>query len=383
MDSPFIYNRPVTGRNYIGRKYDAQTLGNLIQQGENVILAEPPKTGRTSLIQQCLFNLKAASKRICEAQCSLLDIRTRSELTLRLGSALIGCSGYTQAEYAAAVKEFLDGTHLVFDPQAYGADGSILSLSWDADEDDFRAVAALPWKIAAAKGMKVVVVLEEFQNIMLADDGEQSCRILAEALSENREKYGDGASWIFSGSEVNAMNAIFSRRFFHRKAIRLKLTEPDANEVAEYVKRGFLSSGKVLDREPILAICGLLRCKLWYINHFASLCDSASRGFMTENTLKEALETLISIHEPRFRALMDGLTTFQLNLLKAILEGHTKFSSSEVIKRYSLNSSANVRRLKDALCKKELVIFDENDIPSVTDPLFEFWAKRDFFKLVK
>jgi hypothetical protein len=88
---------------------------------------------------------------------------------------------------------------------------------------------------------------------------------------------------------------------------------------------------------------------------------------------------LISIHEPRFIATMDSLTTFQVSLLKAILDGHEKFSAAEVIKDYALNSSANVKRLKDALMKKEIIAFDDDDKPYLLDPLFEYWVKKYYF----
>jgi DNA-binding IclR family transcriptional regulator len=78
---------------------------------------------------------------------------------------------------------------------------------------------------------------------------------------------------------------------------------------------------------------------------------------------------------------MNDLTTFQVQLLRAILEGHTRFSSAEVIRQYGLNSSANVRRLKDALCKKEIVTFDEDDNPLILDPLFEYWVRKYYFNL--
>ena len=74
------------------------------------------------------------------------------------------------------------------------------------------------------------------------------------------------------------------------------------------------------------------------------------------------------------------MTNFQVNLLRAITDGHTKFSSAEVIRKYGLNSSANVKRLKDALAKKEIITFNENDEPEFIDPLFEYWVKKYFFR---
>ena len=49
--------------------------------------------------------------------------------------------------------------------------------------------------------------------------------------------------------------------------------------------------------------------------------------------------------------------------------------------KYSLNSSANVRRLKDALMKKEILTFVGEDAkPVILDPLFEYWLRNYYFK---
>ena len=77
--------------------------------------------------------------------------------------------------------------------------------------------------------------------------------------------------------------------------------------------------------------------------------------------------------------MMNGLTTHQVNLLRAIVDGCTKFSGSEVVRKYSLNSSANVKRVKDALMKKEIVTFTREDEPVILDPLFEYWVKKHYF----
>ena len=131
----------------------------------------------------------------------------------------------------------------------------------------------------------------------------------------------------------------------------------------------------------MLGVCQLFRNNIWYITHFSAICDSLTRGYILEQTLQEALASLLAVHEGRFVATMNDLTTFQVGLLHAILDGHKRFSSAEVIKRYGLNSSANVRRLKDALCKKEIVTFDGEDNPVILDPLFEYWVRKFYFKM--
>ena len=31
--------------------------------------------------------------------------------------------------------------------------------------------------------------------------------------------------------------------------------------------------------------------------------------------------------------------------------------------------------------KKEVLVFDENDQPSILDPLFEYWVKKYYFEI--
>ena len=66
--------------------------------------------------------------------------------------------------------------------------------------------------------------------------------------------------------------------------------------------------------------------------------------------------------------------------MKAVLDGVVRLSASEVIEKYHLNSSANVRRVKDALRKKEVMTFNEKDEPVIMDPLFEYWLTKYYFE---
>ena len=179
-----------------------------------------------------------------------------------------------------------------------------------------------------------------------------------------------------------AMKEIFERsRLFSRIVTRVKLSPIDDMEIADHIHRGFSVSGKVVDKDLLQGVCRLFKGNLWYINHFAAICDTMSRGYIMEPVLVDALGSLLSVHEPRFRAMVCGLTTHQVNLLRATAEGNVRFSASEVIRKYGLNSSANVKRVKDALMKKEILVFDEEDKPEFLDPLFEYWIKKYYFEL--
>ena len=382
MDSPFLYNKYVTGQHFIGRKEDCAILANLLSQGENVALWEPVGTGKKSIVHQVLTRMKVSGSRFTVGDISALDIRSGEAFARRLGSAIIRLVASTPDEYSRIVNTYLSGTHFVFDQTAYSASDTILSTNWDLDDDDIRAVLRLPYRLAQDRGERIYLIIDEFQNLDLADDGEKLFKLMEGVMDEAKGIGNKLFSYIIIGSMYNAMRDIFVKRhFFYRRVERLALSKVDEREIVEHIIKGFLASGKVIDRDLIGGACRLFKCNLFYINHFTSICDSLSKGYIMEPVLLEALDTIISINRGRFVSAMHDLTTFQVSLLKAIIDGYTKFSTAEVIRKYSLNSSANVRRLKDALMKKEILTFEGDDErPVIFDPLFEYWLKNYYFK---
>lgn len=382
MSTPFIYDKYVTGKDFLGRTEDAKILGNLLGQREHVAIYEPPKTGKKSVIQQALFDASIRGSKYLTGQFSLMNIRSLQDFLVRFGTTAVRTAATTPGEYADIVSRHLAGTHFVFDRKEYADRDALISVNWEPDAADMAAMLRLPMKLAKESGKRMVLILDEFQNIEQTGEGDSICKELEKVMDEMSASQDPGCCFIFCGSMVNAMKEIFEVkcRFYH-KVTRLQLRAVEEKIIIEHIVKGFLLGGKIIERELLLGTCRLFRNNLWYINHFISICDSLSKGYIVESTLMEALGAIISIHEPRFIATMNSLTTFQVNMLKAILDGVNRFSSSEVIQKYGLSSSANVRRLKDALMKKEIVTFNEKDEASLEDPLFEYWVRKYYFEM--
>ena len=376
MDKPFVYDNYVTGRSFVGRKTDCNILGNLLEAGEHVVMYDSPKSGKMSVIQQTLFNLRSKGKQFMVIHVNMFNVRTIRDFLIKYGTAVIRPLFSTAEEYSDVISTYLEGTHFAFDPERFAVAEEVISLTGGPDADDIEKMFRLPFRLAADKGVTFYVIMEEFQNLMNDDDYERALKIMEKVLAE---KAGN-VSVIFTGSRVNAMKSIFAeRKFFYRQVEYLPLQKVDDAEIAEYIVRGFMISGKVVERELIMGACELFRGQMWYLNHFISICDNLTKGYINEGILLQALKSLISIHEPRFMSIVNDLTDHQLSLLRAVLDGVTRFSASDVIEKYHLNSSANVRRVKDALKKKEVITFNEKDEPVVLDPLFEYWVGKYYF----
>ena len=380
MDTPFPYAQYVTGKHFIGRKADVTLLGNLLSQGGHVAIYEPPKSGKTSLIQQALYTMRLGGRAFTVGQFSALNIRTPEDFLLRLGATVLKMVAFTTEEMRNLVQRYLMGTHFVFDPVAYSEHNQVISLNWELDGEDVLAMLRLPFRMAADRGDRMIMILDEFQCLSYLDNPDVILRPLDAVLREEQARRL--FSFVFCGSGVNAMKSLFEgSRLFSRVVEHVKLSPIDEHEIVEHVQRGFLSSGKVVNQDLIVGACRLFKGNVWYINQFASICDSMSRGYIMEPMLIEALDCLISIHGPQFLSIVSNLTTHQISLLRATIEGSIRFSSADIIRKYGLNSSANVKRVKDALMKKEVLTFDENDVPSFEDSLFEYWVKKYYFEL--
>lgn len=378
MDKPFVYDTYVTGKSFVGRKMDCTILGNLLEGGENVVMYEPLKSGKMSVIQQTLFNMRATGKQFMVIHVNMFNARKLEDFLVKLGTSLIRPLYSTAEEYADVMARHLADTHFVFDAARFSSFGEVVSMNWAPDQNDVEAMFRLPYRLAEEAGVPFYIIIEEFQSVMNSKDYEKTLKTMEKVLSERNRQ----VSFIFTGSQVNAMKYIFAeQKYFHNLVEWLPLQKVDDSDIAEHIIRGFMIGGKVVERELVIGACELFRGQMWYLNHFTSICDNLTKGYINEGILLQALKMLISVHEPRFMSIVNDLTDHQLSLLRAVLDGESKFSSSEVIEKYGLNSSANVRRVKDALKKKEVLTFNEKDEPVILDPLFEYWVGKYYFDI--
>ena len=264
MEESFIYSKYVTGRNFIGRQNEARAFANLLAQGENIVIYEPPKSGKMSLVRQAFYNMQVSGVNFRAPLVSLLDIRSLRDLTLRLGSEILRCFCSTPDEFSNAAQALLQDSGLHFDGELYSSEGTILRPGDGFGENDILSVLMLPYRAAARIGGKIYVLFTEFQNVMLTEDGDRFCRLLQDCFMRLDPADRGNAAYIFSGSAVNAMHDIFGRRkLFFRQAERIRLGEIETREIIEHISRALLSSGKVIDRDLRLGTCQLLRNNIW------------------------------------------------------------------------------------------------------------------------
>lgn len=78
-----------------------------------------------------------------------------------------------------------------------------------------------------------------------------------------------------------------------------------------------------------------------------------------------------------FEEQLKGLTSFQMNFLRALCDGvSSDFGSKAILENYSLGSKSNISRIKTTLQDKEMIDFDKDNV-YLEDPVFKIWFKRN------
>ncbi len=376
MDEAFIFDKYVTGKAFTGRSSECTALGNLIEKGENVCIYDAPKTGKTSLIQQALISLQTSGCRLTPIMLSLLSIRTAEDFLTKLCSSFLAPFASGASEYESLIEKYLPGGNFFFDESDYEDFGKTVQIKGEASEADILSALRLPYLLSGDAGRKICCVLDDFQTLMQLPQYERILRHM-EVISSERSGQSN-MSYIFCGSAINAMKYLFAvKKFFFRDVVYLPLSQVSEQDVIDYIVSGFRPSGKVIEKDLIQLPYRVFRGNMWYLNRMAFLCGARAIGYINDKIIADAIETIISDNLPRFKGYVDSLTVYQLSFLRAVLRGENRFSAADVIEKYGLNSSANVKRVREALLKKEIITFNEREEPIVIDPLFEYWFRRE------
>jgi len=346
---------------FIGRKKELACLMDFIKNRRHSLIYDAPKTGKHSLVRQAFLKLKEERYEFIPIYLNFMTFRSFDSMLRHYASAIMD-----------AVRSCRPGLYPTDIPD---------SFSFLEDQDTPLTVAqtdlilSIPERIGMEYSINPVVWLDEFQTILSFEDYDVAISTLESHFFKHEH-----VTYILMGSKINAMKHIFENvRYFLNFTERIELSALEEKDVTEKIYKNFIKMGRVVETQQTHAIYESVKGHPGYIMSIANICFNLTRGYLNENVFNEAIRTVLCIHETRFMDIIDSLSNYQLRLLKAVFDGVTKLNSQEAIEKYQLNSSANVHRLKEALTKKEVITFDENDIPRIIDPLFHLWLKTRFF----
>lgn len=369
----FVFGVATSGENFTDRQNETKRLLLNFQQGINTVLISPRRIGKTSLVRKVCELAKSDDLKI--VYLDIFSCRSDREFYDAFATAVLRQTSSKLEEWVDNAKRFLSRITPKFSIGTDPMTDFSVSLELNMKSEDVTDILQLPEKIASDKGIKIVICIDEFQQIAEFSDSKTFQKRLRTIwqLQQN-------VSYCLFGSKKHLMNELFERRSlpFYKFGDALYLQKIDTEDWVKYICERFDATNKTISLSLAEKIAQKVDNHSSYVQQLAWLVWIHTDEVATEENFEEAWQDLLDQNTPLFEKQTENLTGYQLNFLRAIIDGVSKeFTTKNVLEKYNLGTSSNVAIVKRALIKKELIDTEKKEIV-ISDIVLKEWLRREF-----
>jgi uncharacterized protein len=377
MDSPFIFGRLATEQAFTNRTGEIKLLSGNFQHGINTTLISPRRWGKSSLVRKSASDFLKKNKAVRIAYLDLFAVRTEEGFYKSYSEAVLKATSTKVEEFTQQVKHWLGhlAPKISISPdtsQQFGIEFDLKELKQNA-----QSILNLPQKIAIGKKIRIIICIDEFQNIGQFQEPLAFQKLLR-SVWQNQQQ----VTYMLYGSKRHMLIEMFNAPGmpFYRFGDIILLDKISLQHWIHFITKSFGQTGKIIATDLAEKIAATMQCHSYYTQQLAHRVWMRTEKKATSEIFDSALQALIEQNTFMFEREVDQLQSTQLNFLRALIDGVTQFSSSQTIKQYALGTSANVLKIKAALERAELIDIGQGNKISFLDPAFRLWLKDFFFK---
>ena len=373
-NKPFVFGVAASGDNFTYRESETARLLTNFRSGVNTVLISPRRWGKTSLVRKVCRLAQTDELKI--VYLDIFSCRSDADFYDAFASAVLKQTSTKVEEWMENIRQFLSRISPKISLGADPAADFSLSLELTPKREDIDEILQLPEKIAEKKGCRIVVCIDEFQQIGEFKDSKTFQKRLRSVWQLQKH-----VSYCLFGSKKHLMNELFERKSlpFYKFGDAIYLQKIATADWVGYIRSRFEATGKSIPAELAEEICRRVDNHSSYVQQLAWLVWTRTGKEATRQELEAAFQDIIDQNTPLFEKQTESLTSFQMNFLRAVIDGvHSEFTTQEVMRKYQLGSSANVSIIKRALIKKELIEIDKRRAV-IPDPIMKVWLQRELW----
>lgn len=375
METPFVFGKIASEDDFTDREIETQHLLNNFNGLVNTILISPRRWGKSSLVSKAARLFTEQSSDNIVINLDLFSCRTEEVFYKEFANAVIAATNTVFEDFVSTALRYLGR----FAPSFSASDpvGSF-ELSFGIDIKDKRydtsEIFDLPQKLAIEKNKRIIVCIDEFQTIKEYKDTLAFQRILRSYWQKHNK-----VAYCLYGSKRNMMAELFadSNSPFYKFGDLVFLQKISREDWIEFIVKRFKDTGKAISNELAGYIADKVDNHPYYVQQLSQLVWFRTLTECTVDKIDSAFEGLEAQLSLVYSLVLDSLTPTQISFLQAVAAGETKMTSQNVLSQYRLGSSANVKGIKQALEKKELIDVLPNKI-SIQDPVFMHWLLTQY-----
>ena len=328
-EAPFVFGVRVEGDTFTDRREETERLKMNFLYGINTILISPRRMGKTSLVDKVCSLMVDDSIRI--ARMDAFGCRSEQDFINAFATAVLRATSSKWEEWMENAKLFLSR----FVPKiSFGQDPiNDFSIALELNEKNHSTedILQLPELIAREKGIRIVVCIDEFQQL-----GEFPDSLTFQKKLRSVWQLQNHVSYCLYGSKKHLMEQMFQNASypFYRFGDFFYLEKISEADWVAYITHRFKTTGKEIASELATEICRVTERYSSYVQQLAWFVWLKTTHTATMEDVQFAINRLLDANEPLFIQQTEDLSAYQMNFLRAIVEGvHSGFTQTEVLNR--------------------------------------------------
>jgi hypothetical protein len=374
MNAPFQYGTLATKENFVDRVEDRAQLKSFLSSHINVMLISPRRWGKSSLVKVAMEELQNEDKDIRVCFIDAFSIGSEAEFYRIFASQVIACASSKLERRIQDAKKFLTGVV----PQVVIKDDATNFMAFDVkfipQEQDKMDILRLPETLAEAKNIKIIVCIDEFQQLANLPGYKNMEGKMRSAWQQQQH-----VTYCLYGSKRHMMMDIFNNANspFYRFGQMLFLDKIPKTEWMPFIKESFKKTGKHISDTFASQVCDTVECHSWYLQQLCYFIWNATTEEVTEQTFQYGLHQLVNTNSPMFLSDTESLAPSQIEMLRAIKDGVQQLSSMEAKRLYALGNPNTISKNKKVLKEKDVIEETKGKLAFV-DPVYHLWFSRNY-----
>lgn len=363
--NPFDYQRPLTGDALIDRRAELDALQRAASDRVAIRLSSPRRFGKTSLLRAHLQQMRHAGHHTCFVD--LDRVGTISDVADRLVDGLRELPVDPERRIERRLSRLgisigTAGLTVQLAPRRPGR-----AITGDEARTAIRDLLALPGELSAA-GDLTVVAMDEFQDLLTADDQ-------LDGLFRSVIQHQENTAYVFAGSSTTLMRELFSdrERPFYGQARPLELPALPEDETYPYVRDRLPVHPQREDTasEIVAFAAGHPQRTMLLAHHlYDRLEDPATDPALAQKILEASIAELAD----GYISIWTGLHRGERAVVVALADGLSPVSRRVADEHRTARST--MQRATERLESDGQLVLRRDKGLQLLDPLFAEWIRR-------
>lgn len=372
VSNPFHFGALALDEAFTDREQERAELTSDIRNGQDVVVIARRRLGKSSLAWSAAQ--AAAADGVLVAQVDLMTTPTKERLAAALAGSIFEQIASTLERVKEAALAPFRGLQIQPTVTVDPGDGSY-SFSFAANErpEDIDATLErlfrLPGELAAARGRRAALVMDEFQQVVDIDP------LLPNVMRAVFQQQPEVAH-VYLGSKRHVMDRLFNDQNepFWRSAKTVELGAIDPVAFAPFLVDRFDVTGKSIAPDAVAAVLDCTEGHPYATQQLGYfLWERTAVGEeASEEAVEQALGDVLRSEHTHFVLLWESSSTHQKLVMEALAREAGRPFKAEYRRKHGLGQATNVQRALGALEQREIVIGNEGSY-RLGEPFLAEW----------